>query len=376
MTDDQVLSQEHRVFQQTMRRFFDKAVPESYVRDFYEGEAGFDPAMWRRLDAEFGLPGLAVPEEFGGSGAGLIELVLVMEEMGRCLLPSPFLGSAGLATSVLLRLGDTEVNTCLVPRLVSSGDFAALAVTVSSGDWSEDAVSVRAEGGGDDTFRLSGTVRFVLDGDLAPLLLVAARTTSGISLFEVEPDARGLDRQRARSLDPTRRLATVVMHDVDGRLVGHEGTAWPAIRRGLDDAALLLAAEQVGAAERCMDLSVEYARTRHQFGRPIGSFQAIKHKCADMLLRVESARSAVYAAAFALDQANPQASRAVDVAAAYSGDAFSWVAKEMIQVHGGIGFTWEHPAHWYFRRATSSAALFGSATARRRRIAAALGMPC
>ena len=344
--------------QRTVRAFLEQKSSEFEVRRLMATEEGYDPSVWQQMASELGLHGLAIPEAYGGSGYGFGELAVVAEEMGRALLCAPFLSSVVLAGGALLRAGEEAVAKEYVPRIASGELIATLAVVEQPGQWRADEVRASAafDGG---TWRLSGTKRFVLDGHVAGLILCAARTDRGVGLFAVEADAPGLTRQPRFTMDQTRKVADVTLDSVPGRLIGEDGGGWSVIERALQLAVTALAAEQVGGAQRCLEMSVAYAKERYQFGRPIGSFQAVKHKCADMLVNVELAKSAArYAAACAatLDDDLPVAAA---MAKSFCSEAFFKVAGDTIQVHGGIGFTWEHPAHLYFKRAASSELLFG-----------------
>lgn len=330
-------------------------------------------AAWRPLTEQIGVAGLAVPEEYGGAGCGAREVHVVMEELGRELSPVPYLGSAVLVVQALLASGDAEVCAELLPGLTSGAVVGALA-WAEDGSW--DPAAIRAEGartpGGG--WQITGIKDHVLDGAGAELLLVAARTEAGVSLFEVSGDGAGVDRTPAVTMDSTRRQARLALAGAEGRLVGAEGDGEPVLRHVLDLACVALAAEQVGAAARCLELTVAYAGERVQFGRPIGSFQAVKHRLADAYVLVESARSVALGAAFAVAEGAPDAARCAAAAKSACSEAFSAVAGEMIQLHGGIGITWEHDAHRYFKRAHGSSQLFGPPAWHRARLAAGLGL--
>lgn len=312
---------------------------------------GSDPDVWARLCREIGVAGLAIPEEFGGAGAGIVETCVVAEELGRTLTPCPLLGSVVLAGHALLASGDAEACRRLLPGLADGSTVATLAMTGPDGHWSPDAVPFAATEDAD--WSLTGEAHYVLDGDVADVLLVAATTPDGIGLFEVPTgDAQ---RTPVTTMDPTRRLAVVTLDAARGTRLG-SGDARPVLATALDAAHVVLAAEQVGVAAECLRRTVEYSKSRVQFGRPIGGFQALQHRMADLYVTVETARSAARSAAMA-----PLAEREVSaaVASVYCSEALSRVAAEMIQLHGGIAITWEHDAHLYFKRAHSSAHLFG-----------------
>jgi alkylation response protein AidB-like acyl-CoA dehydrogenase len=351
-------TEEQEELRRSVRRFLDDTSPVGEVRRLMDTEEGCDPAVWARMAGQLGLQGIHVPEAFGGAGLGQVELCVVMEEMGRSLACLPYFSTVGLAVNALLASGDAAAQGDLLPRLASGEATGTLAMLEGSGSWDLDEMATRArrEGGG---WALDGAKAFVVDGHTADVVLVAARAPGGPSVFAVEGRAAGLERVPVPQLDQTRKLARLELSAVPARLVGEEGGAAAWLPRALDLAAVALAAEQVGGAQRCLDMSVAYAKARHQFGRPIGSFQAIKHRCADMLLRVESARAAAYYAAWAAAEGADELPAVASLARAYCSEAYSWAAGETIQVHGGIGFTWEHDAHLYFKRAKASELLLG-----------------
>jgi alkylation response protein AidB-like acyl-CoA dehydrogenase len=356
-----VVTEEQRELRDALRRFFADRSPSAEVRRLMETAEGYDPKMWAQMAEQLGLQGLAVPEEHGGAGFGVRELAVVFEEMGRAVVCAPFL--ATITAAAALRAGDGGHD--LLAGIADGSTIATLAVAEDGGSWELDAVETRAEGG-----VLRGTKSFVVDGCVAALLLVAARDEEGVGLYAVAAGAEGMTRTSMPTLDQTRKLARIEFDGTPARKVGGAD----AIRHALDVAAVALAAEQLGGAQRTLDMTVEYAKVRHQFGRPIGSFQAIKHRCADMFVLVESARSAVLNAAAAADESPEELPRAAALAKAYCSDAFFHTAGEAIQLHGGIGFTWEHDAHLYFKRAQGSRQLFGSPDAHRARLAALAGI--
>jgi alkylation response protein AidB-like acyl-CoA dehydrogenase len=325
-----------------------------------ETDEGYDAAVWQQMAEQLGLQGMAVPEEYGGSGFGFVELVAVLEEMGRALLCAPYFSSVVLAATALIESGDDGAQKDLLPGIADGSTIATLAWVETPTRWDAETVTTRATQTAAGGYTLDGTKTLVVDGHIASLLLVVAEAADGPSLFAVEAAAPGVTRRRLESLDMTRKLASVELSGTPGRLVAAEGNATGIVERTVRLAAVALAAEQVGAAQKCLEMSVDYAKLRVQFGRPIGSFQAIKHKCADMLLEVESARSAAYYAAWAAADASSELAVVAPLAKAYCSEAFANAAAEMIQIHGGIGFTWEHDAHLYYRRAKSSEQFLGS----------------
>ncbi len=366
-------SEEQEELRRSVRRFLEDKSPESEVRRLMETTEGFDPAVWDQMAQQLGLQGLAIPEEYGGSGYGYVELVVVLEEMGRALLCAPYFSTVALAANILLSSGDDAAKKEYLPGIAAGGTIATLAFTEDSGRWDESGVTMTASKAGDG-YTLDGHKSFVLDGHTANLILVAARTGSGVSLFAVDGNAAGLTRTPLSTMDQTRKQARLEFSGTLARLVGSEGSGWSALSKTLDLAAVALAAEQVGGAQKVLDMSVEYAKVRVQFGRPIGSFQAIKHKCADMLLEVESAKSAAYYAGWAASEDSDELPVVASLAKAYCSDAYFHAAAENIQIHGGIGFTWEHPAHLYFKRAKSSELLFGDPTYHRELLAQRIGI--
>ena len=307
--------------------------------------AGYDTGLWTRLCTEIGVAGLAVPQAYGGAGATLLETYVVLEELGRTLTPGPMLGCAVLAAQALLRSGDADACTRLLPGICAGERIVALVWTENPGG------VVRAVGG-----TLTGDVEHVLDVEAADTLLVVARDADGTALYEVAADAPGVTRTVASPLDLTRRLGAIRL---DGT-PGHRFSGGDPVTGLRDVACVALSAEQVGAASRALELTVEYAKTRVQFGRPIGSFQALQHRLAEAYVRVQAARSASYAAAQALVNNAPDAPVRAAAAKVYCSEALQAIAAEMVQMHGGIAITWEHDAHLYLRRAYASAQLFGS----------------
>ena len=328
------------------------------LRDAVRGllaSGGDERSLWRRLCGEVGAAGLAIPGRYGGAGAGPAETGIVMEELGRDLTSSPLLGSAVLAGQALLASGDDAACRRLLPALADGSATAALAWTTRAGHWDGNEVACEAREARDGHWQLDGEAHHVLDGDTADVLLVAARAPGGgVGLFEVDPGQRGVDRAAVTAMDATRRLAVVRLAGARGGRVGEDAAG--ALRRARDHACLALAAEQVGAARRALDLTVGYAMTRVQFGRVIGGFQAVAHRLADLHVLVESAQSLSRAAA--AGEAPALGLRAA-AAKVYCSEALMRTAGEVIQLHGAIGVTWEHPAHRYLKRAHGGMHLFG-----------------
>ena len=364
---------EQEELRKTVRSFLENKSSEEAVREQMETEDGFDPAVWSQMGEQMGLQGLSIPEEFGGSGYGFVELGIVLEEMGRALLCAPFFSTAVLAANTLLQSGDDAAKAKYLPGIASGETIATLAYVEPSGKWDESGITMEATKSGDG-YTLSGTKSFVLDGNAASLILVAAKTGAGTSLFAVQGDAAGLTKTNLSTMDQTRKQAKLDFDNTPAELIGEEGKGWDTIQTVLDLAAVALAAEQVGGAQMVLEMAVDYAKVRVQFGRPIGSFQAIKHKCADMLLEVESAKSAAYYGMWCASEMNDELASTASLAKAYCSEAYFHAAAENIQIHGGIGFTWEHPAHLYFKRAKSSELLFGDPTYHREQLAQRIGI--
>jgi alkylation response protein AidB-like acyl-CoA dehydrogenase len=366
-------NEEQDELRRMVARFLQEKSPETEVRRLMATQEGYDPAVWSQMADQLGLQALTIPEEYGGAGFSYVELIVVLEEMGAALLCAPYFSSVALGANALITSGDEAAKLELLPGIASGETIATLAITEDSGRWELDAIELPAtlDGG---TWRLTGAKNYVIDGLIASLILVVARTAEGLSLFAVEGDAEGLVRESLSTMDQTRKQARLEFESTPARLIGEVGGAAAGIEKTLQLAVVALAAEQVGGAQRCLDTAVDYAKNRIQFGRPIGSFQAIKHKCADMLLEVESAKSAAYYAGWAAAEDNDELPVVSSLAKSYCSEAYFHTAAENIQIHGGIGFTWEHPAHLYFKRAKSSELLFGEPSYHRELLAQRLGI--
>jgi alkylation response protein AidB-like acyl-CoA dehydrogenase len=366
-------SEEQDELRKMVRRFLEEKSPESEVRRLMATSEGYDPAVWAQMANELALQGLGIPEEYGGQGYGPVELYVVFEEMGAALLCSPYFSTVALAANALLLVGDEQSKNDYLPGIASGETIATVALTDDAGRWDLATTSTTATREGEG-FVLSGVRNYVTDGSTATLLLVPAMTDAGLSLFAVDGDAKGVSRESLATMDQTRKQSRIVFENAPARLVGTDGGALAGLESTSQIAAAALAAEQVGGAQRVLDSSVEYAKNRVQFGRPIGSFQAIKHKCADMLLDVESAKSAAYYAAWAAQERNDELPIAASLAKSFCSEAYFHCAAENIQIHGGIGFTWEHPAHLYFKRAKSSELFLGDPAYHRELLAQRLGI--
>ena len=366
-------SEEQEELRKVVRDFLNAKSDEPTVRELMDTEVGYDAAVWTQMAEQMGLQGLVVPEEYGGSGYSFVELIVVLEEMGRRLLCAPYFSTVVLAGQTLIHSGDDAAKQAHLPGIASGETIATLAYTEPNGKWDDSAVTATATEDG-DAWKINGEKLYVLDGHTADLIITAARTDAGVSLFAVAGDTPGLTRTALSTMDQTRKQARLQYADVPATLIGTDGGGWDVLSKVLDLAAVALAAEQVGGSQEVLESAVQYAKDRVQFGRPIGSFQAIKHKCADMLLEVESAKSAAYYAGWCASELNDELPSVASLAKAYCSEAYFHAAAENIQIHGGIGFTWEHPAHLYFKRAKSSELLFGDPTYHRELLAQRIGI--
>jgi len=360
-------TQEQVMLRNLTREFLARESTPRAVRTHMEDPRGFSDATWQQM-SEMGLPGLAIDPGYGGQGLGMVELALVLDEMGRAAYPGPFFATTVLAASAIAAGGQPNQMARFLPDLAQGRTKATLALIEDALSWTPSGVRMTAERRGDQ-FVLNGTKRFVPFAQAVDLILVAARTGSGsagdgTTVFAVPADAAGLRQAPNVEMDHTAKTATLTFEGVSvpaDAVIGEVDRGWDVIGPTLRRAAIGAAAEMLGAARRCMEMSVEYAKVRQQFGQPIGAFQAIKHACAEMLLEVENAHAAVYYAAWALDAGSPDAELAASVAKAYVGDASRKVCGSAIQVHGGIGFTWEYDLHLYVKRAKHFEPLYGDA---------------
>ncbi len=369
-------SQEQDMLRATARKFFENECTSAFVRARMEEPAGVTDEFWMKL-AEQGWLGLVYPEELGGTGLGFVDLTVLMEEMGRCVMPGPFFSTVLLGGLTILEAGSAEQKKEWLGKIADGEAKTTLALTEPNARWDAAGVTAtarEAKGG----FTLSGTKLFVPDAHLADVIVVAARTAEtkspeeGVSLFLVPRMAAGVEVTLLPTMDQTRKLCEVGLKDVAvpaSALLGSKGGAWPALVRVLQRATVALCAEMCGGAQRVLDMTTEYAKIRIAFGKPIGTYQGVKHKAADMLVDVENAKSLTYYAAWAVDENAPEAALAASMAKAYASDAYRKVSSTGIQLHGGIGFTWEHDLHLYFKRAKSSEFTFGDATYHRERVA-------
>jgi alkylation response protein AidB-like acyl-CoA dehydrogenase len=379
------VSDEQRALRDSVRRFLADRAPLARVRELMDSPDAIDRAVWHQAGDQLGLQGIAIPEDYGGAGFTFAEQAIVLEELGAALYGGPYLASAVLAATALLASDDQAARRELLPGIASGQTVATLAFTEDDGSWAPEAIRLAASGPvkgdseegmgrwvGGGAWVLDGHKSFVLDGHTADLILVVARAGPGLSLFAVPAGANGLTRRGLPTLDQTRKLARLEFDSVPARRIAGDGAA--VLARTLDVAAVAQAAEQLGGAQRALDMAVAYAKTREQFGRPIGSFQAVKHRCADLLLEVESLRSAVSYAAAAVAEDSAEIPVVSALVAACASDVYFHVAAENIQIHGGIGFTWEHDAHLYFKRAKASELFLGDASYHREHLAERIGV--
>ncbi len=371
-------SEEQEMLRKSARDFLAKESPMTYVRQMMEDERGFRDEQWQQM-AGLGWMGLILPEEHGGAGLDFVDLIVVLEEMGRVVLPGPFFSTVVLGGVALLEGGSAAQKKELLPKLAAGKLRVTLAHLEPSARWDAEGIALEARpvGGG---YKLSGTKLFVPDAHTADLLIVAGRApgstgAEGVSLFLVDAKAPGVSTTLLKTMDQTRKLCEVALRDtpVEG-VLGQAGQGWKLLERVSDRGKVGLCAEMCGGAQKVLEMSVDYAKVREQFGRPIGSFQAIQHKCANMLVEVESSKSATYYAAWAVANDVPEAPLAAAMAKAYCSDAYRHTSGEGIQIHGGIGFTWEHDMHIYFKRAKSSEVTFGDATWNREIVAQLIGL--
>jgi alkylation response protein AidB-like acyl-CoA dehydrogenase len=371
-------SEEQEMLRQSARALLEKECPSPTVRKLMADERGYDPGLWKKM-AELGWLGLVIPEAYGGAGLTYVDLVLIMEEMGRVVLPSPFVWTTIVGEAVK-RAGSESQKKSLLPKIAVGELIATPAYLESSADWSAAGIKMAARQQGEG-FVLDGTKLFVNDAHVANCLLVAARTggvsEDGVTLFALDSKRAGITITPLNTMDQTRKLAEVKFAAVragNDDVIGEVGAGWKTLSEVIDRGKVMLAGEMMGGAQKVLEMSVEYAKVRTQFGRPIGSFQAVQHKCANMMIDVEGAKSAAYYASWAVSNDVAEAPLAAALAKSAASDAFRRVSAEGIQVHGGIGFTWDHDMHLYFKRAKSSEFTFGDATWNRELVAQGINL--
>ena len=363
---------EQQEFRSVVRRFMESKSPTKEVRRLMETDAGSDAEVWRHLSGDLGLTAIHIPESYGGQGFGVSELAIAVEEMGRVLLCAPYFASTVLAATVILKAGTEAQKLALLPAIASGKTIAAFAFTEENGRWDPVGVAATATPA-HGKYLLDGTKSFVLDGHTADLIVVLARRpgstgADGLSLFTARGNAAGMQRRRLESMDPTRKLARLELSGVEADLLGQDGAAYAPVQATLDIAAVCLANEMVGGADRLHESAIEFAKMRYQFGRPIASFQSLKHKAADMLLEIELAKSGAYYAAAAVDEGDPELPALASLAKAAASEAYMHTAIHAVQIHGGIGFTWDNDTHLWFKRAKSSEVFLGDPAYHRERL--------
>ncbi len=366
------LSEEQDLLQRSARDFLVQECSPQFVRALLDDAHGFSPELHRKM-AALGWTGLLVPEKFGGLGLGLLDMTLLLEEMGRAVLPGPFLFSATLATFALMRGGSSAQKKAWLPRLASGEAIGSLAFLEASDRLDAAGISLKARKKRDG-YRLSGTKMFVPFATVADVFVVAVRTGGkggkGVSLVLVERDAPGLTIKPLDIFDRTRRVYEVRFKQVPiSGFLGKEGKGWKLLAQLQDLACVALSADSLGGAQQALDMAVEYTKVREQFNRPIASFQALKHMAAEMVSEIEPARSLVWYAAYAFDTRASDASRAASVAKARLSEVYTRTTNKAVQMHGGIGFTWEHDMHFWFKRAKWNEFAFGAAAYHRERVA-------
>ena len=378
-------TEEQKMIRDTAQAFLAEVSSSNAIRSAMDTEQGFDPQIWQRICEEMYWQAIHIPEEYGGMGLGYVDLVVMLEQMGRYLLCSPFFSTVCLASNALIVAGTDEQKQQYLTQICEGSLTATLAYTSKNGQWDATAVQGIVTAQGDD-YVLNGTYRYVLDGHTAQLLIVAARSEGsegeqGISVFAIDSDTPGVKRTWLPTMDQTRKQAEIVFDNVrvsSSQLMGEENNAWPQLNKVLQLAAIAIAAEQVGGSQQVLDLTVEYTKERVQFGRPIAGFQAVKHQAADMMLRTEVARSAVYYAACVAEEAlsggllADELGEAASVAKSYCSEGYFKNAGDALQLHGGVGFTWEYDVHLYFKRAKSSELFLGDAAYHREHVATLL----
>ena len=358
-------SPEQHEFRSNLRRFLADRSSTKEVRRLMDTDAGWEREAWQKLNAELGLTAVRIPEEYGGHGFGFGEHCIVLEEMGRALLCAPYFATTVLAAGAILNAGTRAEKSDLLPGIAEGDTIATLAATEDNGGWDAASTNLTATqaGGG---YKLNGHKSYVLDGHTADIVIVLGRApgssgSTGLSFFVVQGDAPGLTRRVLKTMDPTRKMARLTFDHVDARLLGEQGAAAEPFAKTMREAAVCLANEMAGGAERLREDALAYAKLRVQFGRQIASFQSMKHKHADMLLDIEMTKSAAYYAAAALDDGDADVAATASLAKASASETYMQTAIHAIQIHGGIGFTWDNDTHLWFKRAKSSEILFGDA---------------
>jgi alkylation response protein AidB-like acyl-CoA dehydrogenase len=368
-------SEEQEMLRDAVKRFLTDNCSTKFVRQMMADETAHDSGFWQKLVGQ-GWPGLLIPEQFGGTNGTFLDMTVVIEEMGKAILPGPFFAAALLGAPVFIEGASDALKKEFLPKMAEGKFIATLAIAEAGGSFDAGGIGIKANKKGSG-YTITGEKFFVPDAHVADAIVVAARTggagEKGVTLLCVPAKEKGVTVTQLKTVDMTRRVCHVKFDNVQAdTVIGKENEGWPVLRRVLDVATAALSTEMVGTAQKALDIAVEYAKTRVQFGKPIGSFQAVKHKCVDMMVAVENSRSLTYYASWTVDERVPEAATAVPMAKAYASDMAKNVTSEAIQVHGGIGFTWEHDMHLYHRRALAGEANLGNAPVHREVVAKSL----
>lgn len=371
-------TEEQKLFRDASRKFLEAECPPTFVRKMMDDEKAFDPAFWKKL-AELGWTGMLVPEAYGGVEGTLTDMIVVAEEVGRSVMPGPLYATAVTGTTLLVMAGNEDQKNHYLPRVAEGGHLLTLAVLEEEAALQSGSVSTFAEGG-KGKFTVTGEKRFVPDAHVANTIIVAARTSRrsapdrGVSLFLVDAGSEGLHIEQMPSVDASRRICRVIMDNVvveEDRLLGEIDEAWPHIERAAELTHVPICCELVGLAEKALEMVVEYLKVRVQFDRPIGTFQALQHRCADLMVGVELGKSLAYYACYATEKNLPDSPVALAMAQAYCSEMAQHTMSDCVQLFGGIGFTWEHDLHLYKRRAISLALNMGTTEEHREKVAQA-----
>jgi alkylation response protein AidB-like acyl-CoA dehydrogenase len=368
-------SEEQEMLRDAAKRFLTDNCSTKYVRQMMADASAHDPAFWQKLVGQ-GWPGLLIPEQYGGANGTFLDMTVIVEEMGKALIPGPFFAAALLGAPTFIEGASDALKAEFLPKIAEGKFIPTVAIAEAPGRFDAGGIELKAVKKGSG-FTVTGEKFFVPDAHVADAIIVAARTRgsgeNGITLLCIPAKEKGVTVTQLKTVDMTRRMCHIKFDNVQAdTVIGKENDGWPVLRRVLEVATAALSTEMVGTAQKALDIAVEYAKTRVQFGKPIGSFQAIKHKCVDMMVAVENARSLTYYAAWTVDERVPEAATAVPMAKAYASDMGKNVTSEAIQVHGGIGFTWEHDMHLYHRRALAGEANLGNAPIHRETVAKSL----
>jgi len=368
-------SEEQEMLRDAAKRFLTDNCSTKYVRQMMAHATAHDPAFWQKLVGQ-GWPGLLIPEQYGGINGTFLDMTVIVEEMGKALTPGPFFATALLGAPTFIEGASDALKAEFLPKIAEGKFIPTVAIAEAPGRFDAGGIELKAVKKGSG-YTVTGEKFFVPDAHVADVIIVAVRTSgsgdNGITLLCIPAKEKGLTVTQLKTVDMTRRMCHIKFDNVQAdTVIGKENDGWPVLRRVLDVATAALSTEMVGTAQKALDIAVEYAKTRVQFGKPIGSFQAIKHKCVDMMVAVENARSLTYYAAWTVDERVPEAATAVPMAKAYASDMGKNVTSEAIQVHGGIGFTWEHDMHLYHRRALAGEANLGNAPIHRETVAKSL----